>query len=98
MIMAKGKRINGHQLNDHHVRHHGGETKQAPPYIVHRSPIHGRGVFARRTIPKGTRIIEYKGKVIPYTLACELYPDEEGQPTHTFLFELDEKTVIDAAQ
>ena len=32
--------------------------------VVRNSPIHGRGVFAVRPIPKGTRILEYKGKLI----------------------------------
>lgn len=75
-------------------------AKKTPtrPYVVRRSKIHGRGVFATMPIRKGTRIIEYKGKRISYDLACELYPDVDGQPTHTFLFEIDEDTVIDAAQ
>ena len=33
-------------------------------YIVRQSRIHGRGVFARRTIRKGARIIEYRGERI----------------------------------
>jgi SET domain-containing protein len=69
-----------------------------PLYVVRRSSIHGRGVFATRRIPKGERIVEYRGKRIPYSLASELYPDEEGVPTHTFLFELDDDMVIDAGQ
>jgi uncharacterized protein len=69
-----------------------------PLYRVRKSKIHGRGVFAARKIPKGTRIIEYKGKRITYTLASKLYPDIEGEPTHTFLFELEDNLVIDAAQ
>lgn len=67
-------------------------------YVVRWSKIHGRGVFAATDIPKGTRIIEYKGKRISYKLACKLYPDVDGKPTHTFLFEIDDDTVIDAAQ
>ena len=35
------------------------------PYItVRRSAIHGRGVFARKDIPRGARIIEYVGEKI----------------------------------
>ncbi len=36
---------------------------QAPTrlYQVRNSSIHGRGVFAALPIPKGTRIIEYRG-------------------------------------
>lgn len=67
-------------------------------YVVRWSKIHGRGVFAATAIPKGARIIEYKGKRISYKLACKLYPDVDGKPTHTFLFEIDDDTVIDAAQ
>lgn len=67
-------------------------------YVVRWSKIHGRGVFAATDIPKGTRIVEYKGKRISYKLACRLYPDVDGKPTHTFLFEIDDDTVIDAAQ
>ena len=31
---------------------------------LRRSPIHGLGGFARKDIPKGTRIIEYTGEII----------------------------------
>ena len=74
--------------------------KAAPEklYVVRWSKIHGRGVFAAADIPKGARIVEYKGKRISYKLACKLYPDVDGKPTHTFLFEIDDDTVIDAAQ
>jgi uncharacterized protein len=71
---------------------------RGPLYTVRKSKIHGRGVFAARKIAKGTRIVEYKGTRITYKLACELYPDIEGEPTHTFLFELEDDLVIDAAQ
>jgi SET domain-containing protein len=37
-------------------------ARQKPPlYIIRRSGIHGRGVFARRDIKKGEKIIEYVG-------------------------------------
>jgi SET domain-containing protein len=77
-----------------------GTAKKKPGklYVVERSPVHGRGVFAAADIPKGTRIVEYQGKRISYKKACKLYPDIEGKPTHTFLFEIDEDTVIDANQ
>ena len=34
------------------------------PYIVKRSKIDNLGLYATKNIRKGTRIIEYKGKVI----------------------------------
>src|SRR5450759_105688 len=61
---------------------------------VRYSNIHGKGVFANTFIPKGTRIIEYKGKRIREDAADEKYGDDEG--THTFLFLLDNQIVIDA--
>jgi hypothetical protein len=67
-------------------------------YEVRRSAIHGRGVFAAADIPKGTRIVEYKGKRVKWTWASRAYPDVEGEPTHTFLFEIDDDWVIDANQ
>lgn len=91
---GRGGRINGHASS----RANGKAGGDGPLYVVRRSRIHGRGVFAARSIPKGTRIVEYRGRRISYDLACELYPDEDGVPTHTFLFELDDDTVIDAGQ
>ena len=61
---------------------------------VRGSKIHGKGVFATTFIPKGTRIIEYKGKRISEDAADDKYGNDEG--THTFLFLLDDKVVIDA--
>jgi hypothetical protein len=87
-----GHRPNGHKFNGAVVNGGG------PLYVVRRSRIHGRGVFAARDIAKGTRIIEYRGARISYDLAAELYPDFADAPAHTFLFELDDDTVIDAGQ
>ena len=88
--------------NGRDAKRGGLSTPKAParkaPYIVRRSSIHGRGVFAARTIQKGTRIVEYRGRRISYQLANELYPDDGDGPTHTFLFELDNDMVIDAGQ
>jgi uncharacterized protein len=71
-----------------------------PPFEVRHSPIHGRGVYALRTIPKGTRIMEYKGDLITWDEVWERYPYEEDEAAqnHTFLFELDPKRVIDATE
>jgi hypothetical protein len=63
-------------------------------FTVRRSGIHGKGVFAAASIPKGTRIIEYKGVRMSEDAADEKYGDDESP--HTFLFLLDDKTVIDA--
>jgi len=68
----------------------------ARPYVVRRSGIHGRGVFAARTIRKGTDIIEYRGQRITMKEADRRPDSDPDNPYHTFLFELDDGRVIDA--
>ncbi len=68
-----------------------------PLYVVRRSTIHGRGVFAARRIRKGTRIVEYTGERISNKEADRRYDDTLMKRHHTFLFTLDSKTVIDGA-
>jgi uncharacterized protein len=72
--------------------------KRTPLYIVRNSPIHGRGVFAARTIRKGTDIIEYRGRRVTADEADELPDSDPSNPFHTFLFELNDGRVIDAAR
>ena len=60
-----------------------------------RSSIHGNGVFATAPIPKGERLIEYKGR-------RRTHEDVDAGDTgdvdsgHTFLFTLNDEYVIDA--
>lgn len=68
-----------------------------PLYVVRKSRIHGRGVFAARRIRKGTRIVEYTGERIGNKEADRRYDDDKMKRHHTFLFTLDNKTVIDGA-
>jgi SET domain-containing protein len=63
---------------------------------VGKSGVHGRGVYATRPIRKGTRIIEYTGRHIPWKLAMDLPAHREDDPYHTFFFSLDDGDVIDA--
>ena len=63
---------------------------------VARSGVHGRGVFAARAIRKGTRIIEYAGKRVPWKEAQDWPPHDSDNPYHTFFFSLDGGEVIDA--
>jgi SET domain-containing protein len=72
------------------------QPRPARPYSVRRSPIHGRGVFATRTIRKGARIVEYRGKRLdPDEVDWDPYADPKN-PYHTFLFETADGTTIDA--
>ncbi len=79
------------------------KAKVPPPLVTsplveaRNSRIHGRGVYAIKPIPKGTRIFEYLGERVSHYEAdsrYELKPDDDG---HTFLFIVDGRTVIDAA-
>ncbi|MDR0588369.1 MAG: SET domain-containing protein-lysine N-methyltransferase [Burkholderiales bacterium] len=58
------------------------------------SPIHGRGVFAIKDIPKGDAIIEYTGKKMTWDEALQLPPSDPDNPAHTFFFELTDGTII----
>ncbi len=69
------------------------------PWIqVRNSKIHGKGVFAAKRIPKGTRIIEYIGERISHKEADDRYADHDPNDNHTFLFIVDRKTVIDGGR
>jgi uncharacterized protein len=63
---------------------------------VGRSKIEGQGVFAKRKIPRGTRVIEYLGERIPFEkLLTELI---ECKTSHVYAFRLNDTTVIDGAR
>lgn len=66
--------------------------------VVRRSGVHGTGVYTRRKIRKGSRIIEYTGKLIPAKEATKLGPADPKNPYHTFYYLLDNGDVIDAGQ
>ena len=71
-------------------------VSQAAPILVRNSNVHGRGVFATRRIEKGERIIEYLGERVSHDEADRRYESKEENDSHTFLFIVDSKTVIDA--
>jgi len=64
----------------------------SPVLEVRDSSVHGRGVYAKQLIPKGTRIIEYTGK----RMAWADVPNDPDDP-HTFIFGLDNGQVINPA-
>ena len=64
--------------------------------VVRHSRVHGYGCFARRFIPKGTRVIEYLGERISHKEADRRYEGADANDNHTFLFIVDRRTVIDA--
>ena len=60
-----------------------------------RSAIHGNGVFAAAPIRKGTRLVQYRGKLRAHREVDRVYADEVDTG-HTFLFTLNDTYVIDA--
>jgi hypothetical protein len=63
---------------------------------VQASVIHGTGVFAKRPIPKGTRVIEYAGR--RFAKAELLERATQGERKTTYVLNLDEDTAIDGAE
>lgn len=66
------------------------------PFELRPSSIQGTGAFATRRIRKDERLIEYVGERINQAEADRRYDDEAMGRHHTFLFNLDSKTVLDA--
>jgi SET domain-containing protein len=69
---------------------------EPPPVETRDSGIHGRGVYATRSIKKGVRIIEYLGERISHKEADRRYEIKGDDDGHTFLFIASRRTVIDA--
>ena len=62
---------------------------------LRRSPIHGNGVFAVTDIPKGTELVEYRGRRRTHAQIDRKYANVPDNG-HTFLFTLNDDYVIDA--
>ena len=69
-----------------------------PLHIVRNSKIHGRGVFARKAIRKGTKVIEYTGPIISNKEAEKIGTQTVHGHSHTMLFQLDKKRVINGIE
>lgn len=68
---------------------------EKPSYEVRRSPIHGNGVFARRKIGAGERIVEYEGERITSDESAIRAEQGGGPVNHTFFFSLADGNIID---
>jgi uncharacterized protein len=68
--------------------------KSQPCYTVRNSKIHGRGVFAKRPIRKGTKIIEYTGDIVSDDEAEKIGSTAVNGHGHTMLFSLGGDKVI----
>lgn len=66
----------------------------SPLLRVRRSPVHGRGVFARVDLEAGRTLLDYEGERIGWDQANEEHA-ARGEAGHTFYFDLGDGTVID---
>lgn len=65
---------------------------------VRTSPVHGRGVFALADLPIGAMLLEYKGHRLSWKEAQRMHAKSTAEEGHTFLFGLDDGSVIDGAR
>mgnify|MGYP001615297958 CR=1 FL=1 len=69
--------------------------------IIKESKVHNKGAFARKFIPKGTRVIQYIGRIISKEesdqILHESYQNHLKDSNHAipYLFELDNKHDLD---
>ncbi|MGY4884804.1 MAG: SET domain-containing protein [Nanobdellota archaeon] len=75
-------------------------TKSNVYYTVRNSRVHGKGVFARKDIPKGTSIIEYVGKIVSSKEGEKIYEEQLKKSRETgsgavYIFQLNRKQDID---
>ncbi|MEJ7758679.1 MAG: SET domain-containing protein-lysine N-methyltransferase [Gemmatimonadaceae bacterium] len=73
----------------------GGEPPAGKLYEIRRSSIQGRGVFATQRIRPGQKVVEYAGERVTNAEADRRYDEENMSRHHTFLFTLDDETVVD---
>ncbi|MBN3809959.1 SET domain-containing protein-lysine N-methyltransferase [Paraburkholderia sp. Ac-20347] len=64
---------------------------------IRRSPIHGKGVFALRSLAAGERLLEYRGLVTTWREAAD-HCSARAHEEHTFLFGLSDGRVIDGGR
>ena len=69
--------------------------KSQPYYAVRNSKIHDKGVFAKRPIRKGIKVVEYTGPIVSRKRADEIGTTTVDGHTHTMLFTIDDDHVID---
>jgi uncharacterized protein len=65
---------------------------------VRTSPVHGRGVFALANLTPGTLLLEYKGLHLSWKEAQRAHARSSPEDGHTFLFGLDDGSVIESGQ
>lgn len=65
-------------------------------YTVRKSPVHGRGLFARTPYMTGELVGEYRGRLIDTAAEGETSSAWDSDPSYTLLFAIDDNHTIDA--
>ena len=65
-------------------------------YVVRRSRVHGRGLFARSRYRPGDLVGEYRGRVIDSSSERHTSSAWNSDPAYTLLFAIDDDLTIDA--
>lgn len=65
-------------------------------YVVRRSRVHGRGLFARTPYEAGDLVGEYQGRVIDRAEEDDTSSAWNTDPSYTLLFAVDDNVTIDA--
>lgn len=71
-------------------------SKVGGTYVVRRSRVHGRGLFARTPYEPGDLVGEYQGRVIDENMEDETSSAANPDPSYTLLFLLEDGRMIDA--
>jgi SET domain-containing protein len=71
-------------------------------YVIKSSRVHGKGIFAREDIPKGTRIIEYVGNIVSRKEGDKIAEEQYAKHKKTgsgavYIFELNKKQDVDGS-
>ncbi len=64
-------------------------------FVVRKSGIHGRGVFARKLIREDAVVVEYKGEIISERECERRSPEDMHGINHTFIFGIEHDHNID---
>jgi SET domain-containing protein len=66
--------------------------------FVHRSRIHGRGLFTRRAFEPGDLVVEYQGEYVRSVVADKRERLYERANLGCYMFRVDDTTVLDATK
>ncbi len=70
-------------------------TRAKSKYRIGSSPVHGRGLYAAVDLDAEEFLLDYAGEVIDWEVAQARWEDADGDPDHTFFFDLGDGRVID---